>query len=269
MLNRRVWTRQPQGVNPLGYPFDQNCELLVNAGVGTFNAAGQGGFGTVLSAMTLGVGAGGRKLIVRAGAADSVYYPVKARTGANPFTILYYFNHASIGDGACHIFIGSQNGANIYLQIQRTASGSTRTYRVYIFDQYAITASSNLAVAGKDTCIAVVYDGATLTMIVDGLIQTPHSNTNLSTQTSTTFFIGSGDSAYKSDDLGYYLCGYWSKAFPVGLLQLKTLAPYSIFAPLRRPIFATSAADAFPALSNPTMTSLTSTTGYPKVTVTW
>ncbi len=228
------WDSQPQEVAELNAGIFPSAELAFNAGVGPVNLV-SGAIGTVSGSPTYGVGIGGRSLNVAAASTGGIYWPVRSRSVADPWTVIVNIRidgSTAATQGFLQIASTTANSGSPYLLLAR----NNTDFRVFAGGNYRVTDAAAL-IQGTEHVIAVTYDGATMTVVRNGVVVGTYSSANLGSNTSTHAWVGNGFNG--SVGSGTYGAWYSSAAMSVAVLQEITrgnhwqlFAPQSIWVPV-------------------------------------
>jgi len=281
MLNRRVWTRQPQVAVGVDWSNPLTRGLIVASSPGLFGGrnAVDGGRLVVQTATASKVTKFGVALDQQAGA-NSAYFPANIPSGTTTYTLITIAG-ALFLDKRFAIALGDEvsgGSAQARLVLNGVQSGGTLLGKL-AFIEYGggfhvqVETSAATYVDPVDPpnphIYGVVRNGADAAIWFDGSkVASNSSASGSSTFAQRVYVSGSGysNTVYLDQSVAAFA---WLRALTDKEIVSVMGNPWQLFAPLSRPVFAPSAASAFPVLSNPTMTSLTSTTGYPRVDVTW
>jgi hypothetical protein len=286
MLNRRIWTRQPQiavGVdwaNPITKSL-AFCTVGFNRRnlVASIFASSSNGKSSI-TANGIGSYSDGSDVAV----ADWSYNNLVGSNGngTGALTLMAFANPSALAARG-FIFGVSMSGSpykniGLFANTDRDFGVASGYLSIYGYNSGSIGIGAH-ATTGVDG-FPHVFVGTTTeinlyqNLYIDGKNVTTSSyqrNGNFGTDATSRVCVGNqypyGSGRAMTGTV--ILAAAWNRLLSETEILYISKNPWQLFAPLSLPIFAPSAAGSFPVLSNPTMTSLTSTSGYPKVTVTW
>ena len=161
-------------------------------------------------------------------ASGALTHAVPTRSGAQPFTIVHQIYSAGRAFDWHTIFVVGTR----FVEVREESGGKLQ---VYVNGAYQIETSSSIFGTPGTYTIGITYDGATASLVLNGVLIGTYASTNLGSATSTPYKIGDDYWQY-AKVCTHTFAHYLTEARSVPWLVDATRNPWQLFAPQAIPV---------------------------------